>query len=498
MTPDLRREIARKTLHMAMGLFALALRWLAPWQAALCALFALVHNIWLFPLYGRAKLERPEETARGYTGMVGYPAVVLGLIVLGSVVPWPPDPGCLPLAPGQALAFVKQTGLAVAAAAWAVLAFGDAAGALCGILIGGPSLPWNPRKTWTGLVGFWLVGSVTSQALFRFVMGGTDIFPWTLTLVWGLCALAAGVAGVVESLPGQFDDNLTVPLAAWAVLAFLPGLYPGFSGLTALSLARLEGAGSPAFLALLALAGANILLAWTALWRKWVDLPGFFLGAAVGLSVIAALGWRGFALLLIFYLLANTSTYYGRRTKERRGIAEAHEGQRRTESVFSKGLMPAVFAWISPPAFAAALAVYAADTVASEFGKTSRGRTFALLARKTVPPGTPGAVSLMGTAFGAAALAAVALAYAWILEPHGPMGPRGPHPLLGTSPWFPFLSVFGAGLLWFLVESLVNEWNAGRGFISKVVVHVMMGALAGGFVWAPAALWNAWLMAGTR
>ncbi len=497
MTPDTRREIARKVLHMAMGLFALCLRWLTPWQSALCALGALAHNVWVFPLYGRAKLERPEEKARGYTGMVGYPAVVLALVLLGAILPITPSLAGLPLPPGEALAFFRRAGLAVAAASWAVLAFGDASGALCGILLRGPRLPWNPKKTWAGLAGFWIVASVTSQAFFRFVLEGAGPFPWTPGLLWGLCTTASAVAAVVESLPGQFDDNLTVPLAAWSVLAFLPGLFPGFLRTTALGHAVEAGPNDPSLFVLAALAAVNLALAWTALRKRWVDLPGFFLGAAAGLSVIAAQGWRGFVLLLLFYLLAHSSTYYGRRVKEARGIAEAHGGQRRAESVFSKGFLPAVFAWISPPAFAAALAVYAADTVASEFGKTSRGRTFALLARRFVPPGTPGALSLRGTAAGVVAMAAMALSYAWLLEPSGFLR-HGPYPLVGAWSWFPFASVVSAALLWFLAESVVNEWNAGRDFVSKVVIHILMGALAGAFTWAPAALWNAWLLSGWR
>ncbi|MEW5764497.1 MAG: DUF92 domain-containing protein [Acidobacteriota bacterium] len=498
MNPDTQREIARKVLHMSMGLFALCLRWLTPWQAALCALAALAHNLWLFPLYGRKKLERPEEKARGYTGMVGYPAVVLALILLGALLPITPDLADLSLPPGEALAFYRRAGLAVAAAAWAVLAFGDASGALCGILLGGPRLPWNPKKTWAGLAGFWIVASATSQAFFRFVLEGAGPFPWTPGLLWGLCATASAVAAVVESLPGQFDDNLTVPLAAWSVLAFLPGLAPGWLASSALGRAISEGLGTPTFLGLLALAIANLALAGTALRKGWVDGTGFLFGAAAGLSVLAARGWRGFSLLLLFYFLAHFSTYFGRRIKEDRGIAEADGGRRGTGSVFSKGFMPAVFAWISPPAFAAALAVYAADTVASEFGKTARGRTFALLARRPVPPGTAGALSFRGTAAGMAALAAVALAYALLLEPSGPLGHAGPFPLVGTWFWFPFASIAFAALLWFLAESVVNEWNSGRDFVSKIVVHVLIGAMAGAFTWAPAALWNAWLFHGWR
>jgi hypothetical protein len=59
MKPDTKREVIRKLLHMAMGLFALVLHWLTPLEGALCAFIALAHNLWLFPRYGR---RRPEDT----------------------------------------------------------------------------------------------------------------------------------------------------------------------------------------------------------------------------------------------------------------------------------------------------------------------------------------------------------------------------------------------------------------------------------------------------
>jgi len=37
----LKEELPRKAVHVAMGGFALALRWLTPWAAIACAAFAL-------------------------------------------------------------------------------------------------------------------------------------------------------------------------------------------------------------------------------------------------------------------------------------------------------------------------------------------------------------------------------------------------------------------------------------------------------------------------
>jgi uncharacterized protein (TIGR00297 family) len=430
--------------------------------------------------------------------MVGYPAVVLVLILLGWASAFPQTAGCLPVDPASHMAAHARWGLAVAASAWAVLAFGDASAALCGILLKGPALPWNPRKTWTGLIGFLAAASASSLGVLHFVARDPALFLGRGAEVAALCLLASLAAALVESLPGQFDDNLTVPLAAWAVLSFVPGGAPLLSGASAIGRAFASGSAGPERFALAALLLLHFGLALSAWMLKWVDLRGFLIGAGAGLSVALALGWRGYALLLLFYAAANTSTMYGRRTKEGRGIAEAHGGQRRTPSVFSKGFAPALYAWLSPLAFAAALAVYAADTVASEFGKTARGRTLLLLSRRWVPPGAPGALSLKGTIWGVATLLIMAAAFGALLGREDLPGQAAfvPSWMVRTGGAFPALTVLGASLLWFLLESVINEWNGRRDFLSKVVIHVMVGLMAGattelpraiaGLIWGPA------------
>jgi uncharacterized protein (TIGR00297 family) len=490
LRPDTKREIARKILHMAMGLFALCLRWLTPWQAALCALAALLHNLYIFPHYGMKKLERPEEKARGYSGMVGYPAVVLVLILLS----WKPFYG-----PGAGVfsdtGFWNRSNLAPAAGAWAILAFGDAFGALFGMFLGGPRLPWNRGKTWAGLLGFLIVGGATSYFMVGWVSLGDSSWrgPWFLFI----CFLAAVVAGIVETLPGQMDDNLTVPLAAWFVLSFAGSAWVR-TGLHSWSYFASEAfAALPVTGGVLLLAGllvGNIILATVAFWRKWVDFYGFVLGAVFGSVILCTLGWRGYALLLLFYLTANGSTYYGKHVKESRGIGEAHGGERRTESVFSKGFLPTVYSLFSPPAFAAALAVYAADTVASEFGKTSRRKTFSLLQRKAVSAGYVGGVSGKGTAAGILTVLAFVSASALLLVPWERWAAAAGTPLSWGGLWIRALywplSIGFSATLWFFLESVINEWNEKRRFFSKVVIHVMVGGFAGASIELPRNLYT--------
>ena len=137
-------ELLRKGVHIAFGAGALALRWLDPWQAAGFAALALLFNLLLLnPLTGR-RLLRPAERERGFSwGVILYPAVVLGAI----------------------LVFHRR--LELAAAVWGLLAFGDGMAGVAGVVVGGPRLPWNPRKTWFGLSAFVLWGAIAAAFLVR-------------------------------------------------------------------------------------------------------------------------------------------------------------------------------------------------------------------------------------------------------------------------------------------------------------------------------------------
>jgi uncharacterized protein (TIGR00297 family) len=474
MRPEVKREVYRKLLHMSMGLFALCLRWLTPWQAALCALAALLHNLYLFPHYGMKKLERPEEKERGYSGMIGYPAVVLVIILLSWA--W---------SARDYLSYfyspiMRQAFLALGAAAWMFLAIGDAFGALCGIFLGGPKLPWNAGKSWAGLVGFLVFGTPAAYFGAWFVCPSLGPYAYGLlgrfTLNWvpfGIFILAGLVAAIMESLPGQIDDNLTVPLSAWVVLTL--ATYEGgpwsYFHFTSNELWTLDE--------IMVLLLLNAVLAGAAFKRGWVDKWGFLLGLVFGAMVAFGLGIPGYAMLLLFYLVANGSTYYGKKVKEQRGIAEAHGGQRRAGSVFSKGFVPAIFALLSFPAFVASLATYAADTAASEFGKTSRGKTWSLKSMKAVPAGSVGAISLKGTLAG---LGTIVLFFAVMASI---MGLGEIIAALAGDSDFPLYGFFFATIFCFFFESWFNEWNASRNYFSKEIIHVMLGGLAGMLTYAP-------------
>ncbi|HNQ78836.1 MAG TPA: DUF92 domain-containing protein [Acidobacteriota bacterium] len=462
-------DILRKLIHMLMGLFALALRWLNPWQAMLCALLAFLHNLYIFPLYGRKKLEKDEEKKRGYTAIVSYPAVVFFLILLSYLF-------CLTS---------RDSAMPLAAASWAILAFGDALGGIFGMSLKGPKLPWNKEKTFSGLFSFVAFSSIAAFLGYAFVSGGS--FPDLLkdARFLSVILLAAPVSAIVESLDGQFDDNIGFPFVALSILSFYP-LYclpPAWTIVRPVISAELN-LGVP-LLAIPIAVAINLLLATTALLKKWVSLWGFVFGLLVGFSVIFSLGAKGFAILCMFYLFANFSTFYGRKIKEERGIAEGNKGTRGLGSVFSKGLAPAVFCWLSFEAFAAALAFYAADTVATEFGKTSRKGTFSIFRLKSVSPGTVGAVSVKGTIAGAFSIVIfLFLAMSF-------MNFRAFEDDLKIT-----VVLSALVFIFFILESLVNELNSKHQVTSKPVIHVTLGFLIGAlanalmiFLWMMS-VWN--------
>jgi uncharacterized protein (TIGR00297 family) len=449
---------------------------------------ALAHNLWLFPHYGYGKLLRPEEKARGYSGMIGYPAVVLALILLSA------DPRTVLSSLGGEVDW--RGSLGVAAAAWAVLAFGDAAAALFGMALRGPRLPWNGKKTWSGWLGFTLVGGSLSAFWYAFVSGHPLGGPQGPTIA--ITALtAAFLAGLVETLPGQLDDNLSVPLMAWLVFSFCDA--QGLEHLRQALATGFPGAGGPWAVWGTMLLGANLALGLTAYKLGWVGGPSCALGILFGSMVVVGVGWQGYALLLTFYLLSQLSTFFGGRVKRRRGIAEPDGGRRGVGSVFSKGFLPALFSLVSPLAFVAALATYAADTVASEVGKASGGQARLLLRRKPVPHGTVGAISMAGTLAGLAVIA-LFVVLAGVLG--GTLSSRfflaDDYRVFSGDGAFVSVGIIDLAILLFCAalasltaffgESLLNEKVVDRGWASKEIGHLFTGGLAGSLTFGIAAV----------
>jgi uncharacterized protein (TIGR00297 family) len=147
-----------------------------------------------------------------------------------------------------------------------------------------------------------------------------------------------------------------------------------------------------------------------------VSSSGAAAGGIVGLLVLAAGGWNSYALLWIFFLLGTAATRLGYRRKAAADLAQADQGRRGAAHVVANcGVAAALLLLRVPPiAFAAALSAALADTLGTEFGTLFGKAAFSPLTLRPLPPGTPGAVSLAGTAASLAGAAIMGLA-AWRL-----------------------------------------------------------------------------------
>jgi uncharacterized protein (TIGR00297 family) len=389
METRLRSELRRKAVHVGMGGFALLFRWLTPLEAAACAGLALLFNLFLLHRLTRRSLLRASEAARGYSlGIALYPAVVLATI----------------------LVFHRR--LELAAAVWALLAFGDGMATIAGLAIGRTPLPWNRRKTWSGFLAFVVFGTAAAALLLRWTQRSDaawigDSFlshPGFLVIA---CFAAALLAAFAESIEHAIDDNLVVPIVGGAALWAATLVEPGRLADAMPVMVRNAGIG----------AAVNAVLALAAFAARGVSVSGALSGFLLGTLLYTFAGWPGFAILLAFFVLGTGATKLGFGRKAALGVAQAKGGRRGVRNVVANGGAGLLFAFLAAAtghrtlclvALAAAFATAAADTVSSEIGQAFGRRHVLITSFRRVPAGTDGAVSIEGTLAGVAAAAIVA------------------------------------------------------------------------------------------
>ncbi len=369
------REWARKSVHIAMGGFAFLIPFLTWWQASSLAAIALLHNLFVLPMYGGRKIFRGTAAERGHDiGIVLYPASVLALTLLFARHP------------------------PIVAASWGLLAFGDGMATIVGLALGRYSsrLPWNRDKSWAGWFGFVVFGGAAVLGLWRWTSG----LPLDGELILKLL-IVTGVVAVLESLPLGVDDNIVVPLAGGGLL--LAATLLDFGTLMA---------GAPLYATRLPWAfGVNLLLAVVAYRARLIDGAGAIHGTVLGVALWVFGGGVSFLMLLLFFVLANAATKLGYKTKLREGTAQEKGGRRGAPHAWANAGVGALFALLlagSPAAMqplfliaiVAAFATATSDTLGSEIGQAYGRRTFLITSFKPVPRGTDGAVSLEGTVAG--------------------------------------------------------------------------------------------------
>ena len=424
-----RSEFPRKLVHVGMGAFALLLRWLTPWQAMLMAVAALVLNSFFLHAITRGALLRPEERASRFSrGVVLYPAVLLLTFI------------------------VFRQRLELAAGVWMLLAVGDGMATLFGLALRGPRLPWNHKKTWSGLGAFVLFGTAASAWVIRWVqragtwtlggslvpdglltLGGSDTsgrigdaflssgtvgaagaiggvgegaigavgIPGSLSFLLIGCLVATTAAALAESLDTEADDNILVPVVGGAVLWVATLVDPGL-----LVAAGATGSWTAVWLTGAAITVPVTVIAYLVRAVNWGGAVGGVLLATV-LYVYAA--WPGLVMLGGLMVIGTAVTRLGYVRKEVLGVAEGRGGRRGIGGVVANAGAGVAFAFLAVAtpyseaftiAMVAAFATSLFDTTATEVGQAFGRHPVLVTTWRAVPEGTPGGVSLVGTVAG--------------------------------------------------------------------------------------------------
>lgn len=126
--------------------------------------------------------------------------------------------------PVFAMLFLLPAQAELGFATLAIISLGDGSATLGGMLLRGPRLPWNPSKSWAGLLSFMLIGA-----------------PYSAMIYWGearpgvpyvtafcMTAFATLLAAIAESLPAKLNDNVRVGATAAVSLIIAQSIWVGW------------------------------------------------------------------------------------------------------------------------------------------------------------------------------------------------------------------------------------------------------------------------------
>jgi uncharacterized protein (TIGR00297 family) len=208
---------------------------------------------------------------------------------------------------------------------------------------------------------------------------------------------------------------------------------------------------------------------------RGVNRAGAAAGGLACFLLFVGAGPPAFATLAVLFLMTWVATRMGYRRKLARGLAEKREGRNAWQvlanlavAAISSVLFSATGnrAWLI--AAVAALAEAATDTVASEIGQYRGSYARMITTWESVPAGTDGGITTLGSIAGLAAgmvIAAVATAGGMILP---------------TQRWIPV----AAGFAGMLVDSLLGATLQRRGWISNQAVNFFATMAAAALAYA--------------
>src|SRR5437660_5755496 len=201
---------------------------------------------------------------------------------------------------------------------------------------------------------------------------------------------------------------------------------------------------------------------------KGVSRSGAAAGAVICFALIASAGLGAFVALISVFALTWIATRFGYRRKQTLGIAERPEGRKSSQVSANLGVAAACAILYSLShrnslflvAMVAAFAEAGADTVSSELGQAANRQPRLITTWESVPAGTNGAVSIIGTV-------SVVLSAAVI----GGLSIR-----VGLLPWQHLPNCLGAAAAGMFFDSIVgsSRERADRIGKSSVMLYIML------------------------
>lgn len=196
------REIKRRFWHMSPGLLAFGLHVvphadpISPTLQFIIFSCCVAIAVWI--LWGFRQIKRHGEKA-GLAAVSGYSLSVL------------------------VTSFLFPRHLELGLAVLAILAFGDGSATLAGLMLRGPRLPWNRGKTWTGLLGFTVIGSVMTAWIYWGETHNPEAadLPASYGMAMLLTSPAVIAAALAESIRSRINDNIRVGIVAAVMLVLL-------------------------------------------------------------------------------------------------------------------------------------------------------------------------------------------------------------------------------------------------------------------------------------
>ncbi len=161
-----------------------------------------------------------------------------------------------------------------------------------------------------------------------------------------------------------------------------------------------------------------VLAAWL---TQKIDLPGAFIGGAITLILLIAIGWLGLWLIGGFYISGTLASVWKFKEKQQYGIAEKNRAKRGMNNVLANAGLATLIGLFSlffsdyhshlEVLIAACFASATSDTLSSELGNVYGTRYVNIVTLKTDQKGKDGIISWEGILFGVLGSLFIALLY---------------------------------------------------------------------------------------